>query len=168
MGGLVGVLAGLPLAVFGFMVRRNPIRLALLSPLSPGAEGYYQRMVLDTTMRNQLRVLGVLMCLFGSGILTASLGAMLKARVLAAISEGLWVLMGLIFYAAWCSGLVLFIWQLFKRKVPNWFAMWRAGAELGPIEMIPPVTPKMQREALLFTVALFTLALTAALAAILR
>ncbi len=168
MGGLVGVLAGLPLAVFGFMVMRNPIRLALLSPLSPGAEGYYQRMVLDTTMRNQLRVLGVLMCLFGSGILTASLGAMLKARVLAAISEGLWVLMGLIFYAAWCSGLVLFIWQLFKRKVPNWFAMWRAGAELGPIEMIPPVTPKMQREALLFTVALLTLAIIAAVAAILR
>lgn len=168
MGGLVGVLAGLPLAVFGFMVMRNPLRLALLSPLSPGAEGYYQRMVLDTTMRNQLRVLGVLMCLFGSGILTASLGAMLKARVLAAISEGLWVLMGLIFYAAWCSGLVLFIWQLFKRKVPNWFAMWRAGAELGPIEMIPPVTPKMQREALLFTVALLTLAIIAAVAAILR
>jgi hypothetical protein len=67
------------------------MRLAILSP---GAGGYYQRMVLDTTMSNQLRVLGVLVCLFGSGILTASLGPMLKARVLVAISEGLWALMG--------------------------------------------------------------------------
>src|ERR1700693_1595578 len=149
MGGLVGVLAGLPLAVFGFMVMRNPLRLALLSPLSPGAEGYYQRMVLDSSMRNQLRVLGVLMCLFGSGILLAALGAMLKSRHLAAISEGLWMLMGLIFCAAWCSGLVLFIWQLSKRQVPNWFAMWRAGVELGPIEMVPPVSPQMQRETVL-------------------
>jgi hypothetical protein len=93
---------------------------------------------------------------------------MLKARFLAAISEGLWVLMGLIFYVAWCSGLVIFVWQLFKRRVPNWFAMWRAGIELGPIEMAPSVTPKMQREALFFTVALLTLAAFAAVAAVLR
>jgi hypothetical protein len=141
------------------------MRLAILSP---GAGGYYQRMVLDTTMRNQLRVLGVLVCLFGSGILTASLGAMLKARVLVAISEGLWALMGLIFCAAWCSGTVLLIWQLLKRQVPNWFAMWRAGVELGPIEMVPAATPKMQREALFFTTALLALAIVAAVAAILR
>jgi hypothetical protein len=168
MGGLVGVLVGLPLAVFGFIVMRNPMRLALLSPLSPGADGYYQRMVLDISTRNQLRVLGVLICLFGSGILTASLGAMLKARFLAAISDGLWVLMGLIFCAAWCFGLVIFIWQPFKRQVPNYFAMWRAAVELGPIEMVPPVTPKMEREALFFTVALLTLAALAAVIAVLR
>jgi hypothetical protein len=76
--------------------------------------------------------------------------------------------MGLIFYVAWCSGLVIFVWQLFKRRVPNWFAMWRAGVELGPIEMVPSVTPKMQREALFFTVALLTLAAFAAVAAVLR
>jgi hypothetical protein len=167
MGGFVGVLVGLPLAVFGFIVMRNPMRLALLSLFAPGAEGYYQRMILDTTMRNQLRVLGVLTCLFGSSILTASLAGMLRTRFLAAISEGLWVLMGLIFWIAFCSGLVIFIWQLFKRRVPNWFAMWRAGVELGPIEMTPPVTPKMQREALVFTIALLTLAAIAAVAAVL-
>jgi hypothetical protein len=165
MGRFVGVLVGLPLAVFGFIVMRNPMRLSVFSP---GAEGYYQRMALDTSMRNQLRVLGVLMCLFGSSILTASLGGMLKTHFLASISEGLWVLMVLIFWIAWCSGLVIFIWQLFKRRVPNWFAMWRASVELGPIEMTPPVTPKMQREALVFTIALLTLATIAAGAAILR
>jgi hypothetical protein len=36
MGGLVGILVGLPLAVFGFMVMRNPMRLALLSPITWG------------------------------------------------------------------------------------------------------------------------------------
>jgi len=112
-------------------------------------------------------VLGVLVCLFGSGILTA-LGAMLKARVVVAISEGLWAFMGLIFCAACCSGLVLLIWQLLKRQVPNWFAMWRAGVELGPIEMVPAARPKMQREALFFTTALLALAIVAAVAAILR
>jgi hypothetical protein len=141
------------------------MRLALFSP---GAEGYYQRMILDTSMRNQLRVLGVLVCLFGSSLLTASLGGMFKAHVLAAVSEGLWVLLGLIFCIAWCSGLVIFIWQLSKRNVPNWFAMWRASAELGPIEMTPAITPKMQKEAFVFTIALLTLTTVAALAAILR
>lgn len=168
MGGFVGVLAGLALALFGFMVMRNPMRLALLSLYSPGGEGYYQRMVLDTTMRNQLRVLGALVCLFGSSILAASLGAMLKARLLSGISKGLWVLMELIFCVAWCSGLVLFVWQLFKRRVPNWFGMWRAGVDLGPIEMVPRVTPRMQQEARLFTVALLSLTAIAAAVAILR
>jgi len=168
MGGFVGVLVGLPLAVFGFIVMRNPMRLALLSPFAPGVEGYYQRMVLDTSMRNQLRVLGVLMSLFGASILTASLGAMLKAHFVAAISEALWVLMGLIFCVAWCSGLVILVWQLWKRQVPDWFAMWRAGLELGPLEMVPSVTPKMQREALAFTVALLALAALASVVAVLR
>src|SRR5581483_9259176 len=116
MGGVIGILVGLPIAVFGFLVMRNPMRLALLSPWS---EGYYQRMVLDTTMRNQLRVLGVLVCLFGSSILTDSVGAMLKATFLNAISEGLWVLMGLIFFAAWGLGLILAIRQLFKGQLFN-------------------------------------------------
>ena len=121
MGGVVGVLIGLPLAIFGFFIMRDPMRLALLSPW---LEGYYQRMMLDTAIRNQLRVLGVLVCLFGAGILTDSLGAMLKANFLNAISKGLWVLMGLIFFAAWCLGLILAIRQLFKGQLLDWFRMW--------------------------------------------
>src|SRR3979411_2586568 len=103
MGGVIGVLVGVLLAIFGFLVMRNPMRLALLSPWQ---EGYYQRMVLDTTTRIQLRVLGVLVCLFGATILTASLGSALKASLLSAVSEGLLVLMGLIFFAAWGVGRV--------------------------------------------------------------
>jgi hypothetical protein len=168
MGGFIGLLVGVSLAAFGFVVMRNPMCLSLLSPLSPGAKGYYQRMILDTMTRNQLRILGVLVCLFGSSILTTSLSAVLRARFLNAVSEGLWILMGCIFWAAWLSGLGIFIWQVFKRRVPNYFAMWRAGVDLGPIEMFPPVTPKMQREALFFTVALFTLAIIASTVAVLR
>jgi hypothetical protein len=82
MGAAAGLLIGLSVGTFGFLVMRNPMRLTLLS----WQKGYYQRMVLDTTMRNQLRVLGVLVCLFGTSIFTASLGSALKASSLAAVS----------------------------------------------------------------------------------
>src|SRR5947209_15891946 len=92
MGAVVGVLIGVLVGTFGFLVMRNPMRLALLS----WQKGYYQRMVLDTTMRIQLRVLGVLVCLFGTSIFTASLGSALRLNLFSVVSEGLWVLMGLI------------------------------------------------------------------------
>lgn len=158
MGGMVGLLVGLPVATFGFLVMRNPMRLTLLSPWQ---EGYYQRMVLDTTMRNQLRVLGALMCLIGTSIATASLGSLLKMRVFDAASQGLWVLMGLIFFAAWGVGLILAIRQLIRGELSDWWRMWIVSAKLGPIDVFPPVTPKMQKEAKLFTVVLLSLAVLA-------
>jgi len=165
MGAVVGVLVELPLAVFGFVIMRNPMRFTLLTPWS---EGYYQRMVLDTAMRNQLRVLGVLVCLFGAGIFTDLLSAALKVSFLHTISEGLWVLMGLIFIAAWGFGLVLAIRQLFKGQTFDWFRMWREIIQRGPIDVFPPITPKMKREAKVFTVALLTLVCLAATASLLR
>lgn len=163
MGGVVGVLIGLPIATFGFLVMRNPMRLALLSP---EREGYYQHMVLDTASRIQLRVLGILVCLFGAGILTALLGSALKASSLSAISEGLWVLMGLIFFAAWCGGVILAIRQLFRGKLFDSWRIWRASAELGPIDVFPSVTPKMQKEAMLFTIGFISVVVVAAVAAL--
>jgi hypothetical protein len=162
MGAVVGVLVGLLVGTFGFLVMRNPMRLALLS----WQKGYYQRMVLDTTMRNQLRVLGVLVCLFGTSILAASLGSVLRVSFLNAVSEGLWVLMGLIFFAAWGVGLILAIRQLMKGELFNWWRMWKVSAELGPIDVFPPLTPKMQREARFFTIALLSLALVSVAAAL--
>src|ERR1700704_37158 len=143
MGGVIGVLVGVPLATFGFFVMRNPMRLALLSPWQ---KGYYQRMVLDTTMRIQLRVLGVLMCLFGASIFTALVGSALKASLLSAVSEGLWVLMSLVFFAAWGAGLILAVWQLFRGELFDWWRMLKMSTELGPIDVFPPVTPRMQKE----------------------
>lgn len=165
MGSLVGMLVGVLVGTFGFLVMRNPMRLSLLSPWH---EGYYQRMVLDTTMRIQLRVLGVLVCLFGASIATASLGSALKANSLSTASEGLWVLMGLIFFAAWSVGLVLAIRQLFRGELFNWWRMYKASNELGPIDVFPANTPRMQKEAKLFTIALLTLAVVAAVAALFR
>jgi hypothetical protein len=77
MGALVGVLLGLLVGTYGFLVMRNPMRLALL----PWQKSYYQRMVLDTTMRNQLRVLGVLVCLMGTSILAGAESEFLDFRI---------------------------------------------------------------------------------------
>lgn len=164
MGAVVGVLIGVLVGTFGFLVMRNPMRLALLS----WQKGYYQRMVLDTTMRIQLRVLGVLVCLFGTSIFTASLGSSLRLNLFSVVSEGLWVLMGLIFFAAWGAGLVVAIRQLIRGELFNWWRMWKVSAELGPIDVFPPVTPKMQKEARSFTIALLSLALISVVVALLR
>ncbi len=91
MGGIVGALVGLAIAIFGFLVMRNPMRLSILAP---GELGYYQRMVLDKSSRNSLRAFGMLMCLFGAGVATAGLGAAFKAHALQAMSDGLWSLIG--------------------------------------------------------------------------
>jgi hypothetical protein len=165
VGIIIGSLIGLILAVFGFAAMRDPMRLNL-NPFSPNTKGYYQRMVLDTTMRIQLRVLGVLICLFGSGIFAASVGSALKLSWLTAISEGLWVLMGLIFFAAWGVGLIILVRQLFKGELFDWWRMWKVSAELGPVDVFPPVTAKMQREVNLFTIGLVSLALVSAIAAL--
>jgi hypothetical protein len=162
---MVGSLIGLAVAVFGFAAMRNPMRLNL-NPFSPSAKGYYQRMVLDTTMRIQLRVFGVLVCLFGSGIFTSFLGSALRVAWLNTVSQGLWVLMGSIFFAAWGLGLILAIRQLIKGELFNSWRMWRVSADLGPIDAFPPVTPKMQREARFFTIALLSLALISVVAAL--
>jgi hypothetical protein len=137
-----------------------------LNPFSSGAKGYYQRMVLDTATRIQLRVLGVLICLFGSSIFTASLGSALRLSSLSTASEGLLVLTGLIFFAAWGVGLILAIRQLIKGEPIHWWRMWKVSAELGPIDCFPPVTPKMQREARFFTIALLCFALISVIAAL--
>ncbi len=167
MGAIIGAIVGLALAAFGFAAMRNPMRFNLL-PFSPSAEGYYQRMVLDTSTRNQLRVLGALICLFGSSIFTSSLGAALKIRSLNDVSEGLWLLMGCLFFGAWGAGLIVFVWQLLKGQSFNWFQAWKSAAQFGPIDVSPPVTPKMRREAQVSTVALVILACLAALASLLR
>lgn len=166
MGTAIGAVIGLALAAFGFAAMRDPMRLNL-NPFSPSAQGYYQRMVLDTSTRNQLRVLSALICLFGSGILTASLAGALKSRALGAVSNGLWALMGCVFFGAWGFGLILFVWQLFRGQAFDWFRAWRLSAQLGPVDVFPPITPKMRREAQIFTVALLMLACVAGLLSLL-
>lgn len=165
MGTVLGAVAGLLLTALGFLVMRNPMRLGLLAP---GPEGYYQRLVLDTSSRNQVRVLGVLVCLFGASILTDSLGALFRARALNSISSGLWLLMGCLFCAAWGVGLVLAIRSVLKGEGLDWFEKWKTGVGFGPIDAFPPITPKMQRETLFYTVALCTLASIAAIVSLLH
>jgi len=166
VGTIIGSLIGLAVAVFGFVAMRDPMRLNL-NPFSPSGKGYYQRMVLDTAMRIQLRVLGVLLCLFGAVVFTASVGSGRKLHFLSAASDGLTVFMGLVFFAALGVGLILAIRQLIKGTLFDWWRMWKVSAQLGPIDTFPPVTPTMQRESRFFTIALLSLALISVIASLL-
>jgi hypothetical protein len=150
MGGFIGAVIGAILATLGFLVMRDPMRLALLAP---GARGYYQRMVLDTYSRNQMRILGLGLCIFGLWIGTAASGALLTSRILQSISGGFNVLLWLVFISAFLAGLILQIVQLLRgRGFGDSSQMWRTSAGLGEVDVYPPVTPKMRREAILFTI----------------
>jgi hypothetical protein len=150
MGGFIGAAIGAILATFGFLVMRNPMRLSVLAP---GARGYNQRMVLDTSSRNQMRILGVLACTFGLCVGTSASGSLLKSRALQSISDGFLFLLWLVFISAFVAGLILQIVQLVRgRGFGDSLQMWRTSAVLGEVNLYPPVTPKMRREAILFTV----------------
>jgi hypothetical protein len=148
MGSAIGTIIGLALGAFGFVVMRNPMKLCLLAP---GQEGYYQRAVLDRWQRVSLRLLGVLVSLFGMVIMSAALGGWLKVRSLQAVSDGLLVEMGLLFGCAWVLGLILTIAQAIRGELFDWFRIWKQGALLGPIDVYPPITPAMEKESRAFT-----------------
>jgi len=59
------------------------------------------------------------------------------------------------------------VWQLFRGQTFDWFKAWRLSAQRGPVDIFPPITPKMRREAQVFTVALLTLACMAGLLSLL-
>lgn len=152
MGGLIGSALGLVLGCCGFLAMQNPMRFAVIAP---GAEGYYQRMVLDRWQRIPMRILGSLVSLFGLVIFTAALGRLLKFRPLNAASSGLPVLLWAVFIGAWVFGTVSIVVQLIRRRGLGWadcFETWRRGVQLGPIAVYPPVTSAMQRESRVFTV----------------
>lgn len=146
-------IAALGFAAFGLLVMRDPMRLSILGP---GAEGYYQRLVLDARQRRQLRMLGMVMSFFGLMILTAALQSRLKVRILANMSDGFLTLLWLSFLAAFGFGLLDMAVRLTRGEGTSAvFDSWRIrkqGIELGPITVEPAITPKMRREAALFTI----------------
>lgn len=150
MHGLVAVLIGFVIAAFGFLVMRNPMRLAWFAPT---ARGYYQRLVLDTCSRNQLRILGVLTCLFGLVVASGGAGGMFNSVLFDAASDAFLVLLWIVFAAACLGGLILGIVQLLTGGTFDWWRPWRTGAMHAEIAVFPPVTPKMKRESAYFTVA---------------
>src|SRR5579862_4908398 len=97
------LLIGFGIAVFGFLVMRNPMRLA---SLAPGVEGYYQRMVLDPSQRNQLRIFGMIASFFGLVIFSVPLRGLLKFQIIDTLSGGLLALLWLSFIAAFAFGVI--------------------------------------------------------------
>jgi hypothetical protein len=141
------------IAAFGVLVMRNPMRLALLAP---GAQGFYQRMVLDRVQRQQLRMLGMIMPFFGLVILTNILGGLLRIKVLHTVSDGMLALLWVSFIAAFGFGVIYSVVLLVRGRGKEVFLgslrMWRQGIELGPIAVEPAITPRMHKEATVFTV----------------
>jgi hypothetical protein len=122
-------------------------------------------MMLDTYMRNQHRVLGAIMCLFGSIILTESLAGVLKSPLLKAVSRGLLMLMGCIFYCAFSFGVIFSVWQLVRGQM-HWRKIFGRAEDISPIDVSPSITPNMRREADIFTVALLALACVAVIVSV--
>jgi hypothetical protein len=149
VGGAIGTVLGLTVGVLGFIMMRDPMKLSLLAP---GQEGYYQRMVLDRWSRISLRILGVLVSLFGMVIFSAALGGWIRVRALSAVSDGLLVEMGLLFIAGWVLGLILTVVQTIRGQLFDWFRFWKQSILLGPINVCPPMTPAMVKESRAFTV----------------
>ena len=168
MGAVIGTVLGCALAALGFAAMRDPMRWSLLGLSSPRAIGYYQRMVLETSSRLQLRVLGAFMSLFGSVIFTGALGGLLNVQVLHSVSTALLVLMSLVFCGAWVFGLTIGIIRVFRGQWRNWFQVWRTSMQLGPVNVDPAITPAMEREARAFTAAFLFLVAVAVIAALFR
>lgn len=57
-------------------------------------------------------------------------------------------------------------WQACRGELFDWLRLWRTGIQLGPINMVPSITPKMQREARLFVLIFCVLVFVATLAAL--
>ena len=146
------------IAAIGFLVMRNPVRLTMLSPI---AEGYYQRMVLDRFHRNQMRMVGMVVSFLGLMIFTGVLKGPLRSKIFDAASSGMLVLLWLSFISVWVFGFIFAIVQLirgrWKELFFGWFRMYRRGMELGPIDVYPAITPRMRAESLWFTVVYFFL-----------
>jgi hypothetical protein len=147
------LIIGCGLALAGIFVMRNPI---LFGYLDPGAQGHYQRMVLDRLQRNQMRVVGLVGSNFGLVIFTAALKGMLKFDVLERISNGFLVLLWLSFVAAFGFGLIYLVVQVVRGRsiasFTRWFEMRRRQIALGPIAVYPTETPQMIKETEVFTV----------------
>jgi hypothetical protein len=112
--------------------------------------------------------LAAFICLFGTVILAAGLGGVLESKSLDAVSGGLEILLGFVFIGLFLYGIVQgAIWTIKGNDLFKRFQVRKVGIELGPISVFPENTPKMQREAQLFTIGLLGAVVATAIASIL-
>jgi hypothetical protein len=153
------LLVGSGVAALGFLVMRNPMRLAFLAP---GQEGYYQRMVLDRFQRHQMRMLGMVSSFFGLVIFTNGLSVLLRFKVLDAVSLGMLALLWISFIATFGFGVIYLIIQVIRGRWKEALIFsvrkWRQEIALGPIAVDPAITPRMHKETVVFTVVYCLLA----------
>lgn len=117
--------------------------------------GYIQRVILDPAQRPGMRLLGMVSSLLGWVILSMALGSLLTVPMMGEISDGFLALLWLAFGAAFVYGCIYTAVQAFRGQGEDvlfgWFGMWKRAIELGPIAVYPRITPRMQKEAKLYT-----------------
>lgn len=155
---LAFTLVGLAITAFGFAVMRDPM---LLARLDKGAKGYFQRLVLDGPTRIQMRVVGAVVCVFGLMLLSVALRGLIRRPAMDSIADGFLILLWLLFAGMWVYGII----DLLRGRALNAFDLWRRAAELGPIEVVPTITPAMARESRMFVIGFSILVATTITAA---
>jgi hypothetical protein len=154
MANLFGILLGLSIGIGGFMLMRNPMTLSRL-PYAP--KGYYQHLILDAVQRNQLRALGGAISLFGITLAITASQFFAKSRVVEALFKTFYVLLSLVIMGGFVGGVLLVIFDLIRgrflrRFLDSWKLLLHAP-RLEALPVKPEVTPRMQKEAKIFTIA---------------
>jgi hypothetical protein len=159
MGSALALIIGIGMAAFGFLIMRDPIRLARFEP---AAEAYYQRIIARGPIdRYQFRMMGLILSFFGWAVLSAGLSGILRIRGLDNISDGFLVLLWLSFIGTFIFGIIRLIYELTIGQgmdfLFGFFKMRRRFIALGPIDFDEATILDMQKEAKIITAIYFVL-----------
>ena len=114
---------------------------------------YYQRLVLDRAQRFHLRNMGALVCAFGLVVSVGIASATVSSPFVSRLSDLLFGLLVLAFALAFLFGFTSFIVQLVRGKSFNSWKTWRNSNVLGPVSVYPSITPQMEKEAKVYSIA---------------
>jgi uncharacterized membrane protein len=130
MGIWIAVTVGFAVAVGGFLAMRDPLRFRYVMP---GIEGYLQRLVLDTTQRNQLRFVAATLCLFGINFGSLALSFVWKSTLASRVATAYGMLLACMFVLGVCIGVILSVRQLFNGEMFDWLRAWSELPRLGQL-----------------------------------
>jgi hypothetical protein len=152
MGNVLALVVGSGIAAFGFLIMRDPTRLAWLDH---GAEAFYQRTIARGPVdRFQYRMLGVFLSFFGLAVLSGVLSGILKIGD--TVSDGFLALLWISFITGFVFGMIHSIYEVTQGRGKDVFfgalKMRRRFITLGPIDFDSATISQMQKEAKIFTV----------------
>jgi hypothetical protein len=147
---------GFALAAIGFLVLRDPVKVALFSGYTGSEVTRYRRLTRQWSHRIGLRLFGAIIALFGLVILTAVLRKF--STRLGVVSDGLFIAMSVVFYCAFFGGLGFTVVTAISRQVRTRGAASSrkhfeptVGIVEEAAESHPAMTAAMQKERRIFT-----------------